>query len=188
MSKTATVRPIEEWRDVPGFESQYEVSSLGNVRSVDRLLTSKDGKIKRLKGKMLRPGAGDRGYRSVVIVGSSMHVAHLVAAAFFGVRPKKAHVAHLNGNPSDDGVSNLAYTTAKENNAHKIKHGTLVWGEHLHLTKFSEPLVAHIRQEYATGNFTQRALAEKHGMSQTNISSLTRGNSWKYLSEGNACG
>jgi hypothetical protein len=26
---------IEEWRDVPGWEGEYQVSSFGQVRSVD---------------------------------------------------------------------------------------------------------------------------------------------------------
>lgn len=30
---------MEEWRDIPGFEGAYQVSDLGRVRSLDRVVT-----------------------------------------------------------------------------------------------------------------------------------------------------
>ena len=45
----------EIWRPVKGFEGLYEVSDLGNVRSLDRTITEKNTLRKKLiKGKHLK--------------------------------------------------------------------------------------------------------------------------------------
>lgn len=51
---------MEEWRPVVGFEGDYEVSSEGNVRSVDRIRTHihwASGKetTYRIKGRLKKP-------------------------------------------------------------------------------------------------------------------------------------
>ncbi|MGH7743203.1 MAG: NUMOD4 domain-containing protein [Candidatus Dormibacteria bacterium] len=38
-------RPGERWRPVVGYVGLYEVSDLGNVRSVDRVVTCRDGAV-----------------------------------------------------------------------------------------------------------------------------------------------
>lgn len=45
----------EIWRDIEGYEGRYQVSSLGRVRSLDRVVPDKRWGERRLKGRMLRP-------------------------------------------------------------------------------------------------------------------------------------
>ena len=88
----------EEWRDIPGYEGIYQVSNLGNVRSLDRTLECKNGRIIKLKGKLLKQG-NKNGYRFVnLCYGHSVSVHVLVAQAFLGDRPDKMDVCHINGN------------------------------------------------------------------------------------------
>ena len=57
----------EIWKDITGFESKYEVSDLGRVRSLDRYSkhnTSKTGFILQ-KGQMLKPFMSKKGYLKV---------------------------------------------------------------------------------------------------------------------------
>ena len=104
----------EEWRPVVGYEGLYEVSSLGQVRSVDRIVTRSDGRQCRWKGRTLRVNDTAHGGFAVSLCCANgrqktVKVHTLVAAAFLGPRPKKADVRHLDGNPSNNQASNLAY-------------------------------------------------------------------------------
>ena len=72
---------MEEWRDIPGYESFYQVSNLGNVRSLDRFIINRI-----VKGKILSKGLSKFGYYCVVLsknnVQISRSVHRLVAEAF----------------------------------------------------------------------------------------------------------
>lgn len=45
---------VEQWRDVVGYEGLYQVSNMGRVRSVDRVVRHYLGGPKRLKGRVLQ--------------------------------------------------------------------------------------------------------------------------------------
>ena len=44
----------EIWKDIPGFEGLYQASNWGRVRSLDRVVTRKDGRKQLYKGKLLK--------------------------------------------------------------------------------------------------------------------------------------
>ena len=54
---------MEIWKDIKGYENQYQVSNLGRVRSLDRI--GKNGYS--YKGKMLKPRSNKRGYINACI-------------------------------------------------------------------------------------------------------------------------
>ncbi len=112
----------ERWADViPGW---YEISSLGNVRSV--LRTGKDGRT--WKGCAIKPSV-TKGYLYFIasVNGkSSMVFVHIaVARAFLGPRPKGLEVNHKNGNRMDCRPSNLEYATRKKNAEHAARLGLM---------------------------------------------------------------
>ena len=45
---------MEIWKSIKGYEGYYEISNFGNVRSLDRNVKGKDGKLQFLKGKNLK--------------------------------------------------------------------------------------------------------------------------------------
>ena len=45
---------IEEWKPVPGHEGEYEVSNLGQVRSLTRVVRRSDGKPQTITGRILK--------------------------------------------------------------------------------------------------------------------------------------
>ena len=118
----------EEWRPVAGYEGLYEVSDQGRVRSLDRLLTQagRNGTIytKTMRGRVLRPGSMPAGHQSVVLTkaGGSKCVHALVLAAFVGPCPEGAEARHLNGDPGDNRLVNLAYGSRRENGQDKKWH------------------------------------------------------------------
>ncbi len=55
----------EVWKDIKGYEGYYQVSNLGNVRSLDRIILCKDGSERFTVGKSLKPQKDYQGYLRV---------------------------------------------------------------------------------------------------------------------------
>lgn len=108
----------EIWRDIPGYEGAYQVSSLGRARSLpggSRL------------AKVLKPVRAGRYWKVMPCVAgkvSHVYLHHAVAAAFIGPRPTDLDVCHNNGDRSDNRAENLRYDTASSNMRDAIDHGT----------------------------------------------------------------
>ena len=119
----------ELWQPVLGYEGLYEVSNLGQVRSVDRTRpTTRHGKatVVKYKGKLLRPGQFSSGYLSVSLwksnkgVSGSVHV--LVAQAFLGDTSGK-DVNHIDGDKHNNAAANLEICNRSENMLHAYRTG-----------------------------------------------------------------
>lgn len=110
---------VEEWRSVPGYGQCYEVSSLGRIRSIPR---------PRTKGGVLKQKISKRGYPAITLVMGGVQSTHevhrLVASAFLEDRPEGTEVRHLDGDPLNARLENLAYGTRSENNYDRVAHGS----------------------------------------------------------------
>lgn len=103
------------WKDLPGWNGIYQVSSRGDVCRVD--------------GKTVSCWLTPNGYRQVNLHQSgrrpskrAIHV--LVLTAFAGPRPTPKTVArHLDGNKSNNSISNLRWGTQSQNLYDSIDHG-----------------------------------------------------------------
>lgn len=118
----------EEWRSVVGREGQNEVSSLGRVRSLDRVVEFSNRwggtSYANRKGKILKPGKHNQGYRVVSMDGRKSQTIHsLVAAAFIGPRPKGFDINHIDGDKTNNAAANLEYVTRRGNMAHAQRTG-----------------------------------------------------------------
>jgi len=117
----------ERWLPVPNWVGYYEVSDQGRVRSVDRVITRTDGKLKRWKGVLLSNRPGFAGYvtvhprRGPEVWTIRVHL--LVLDVFVGERPPGAEACHNNGNPSDNRVENLRWDSPAGNARDTIRHG-----------------------------------------------------------------
>ncbi|WP_430459238.1 NUMOD4 motif-containing HNH endonuclease [Rhodococcus qingshengii] len=111
----------EEWRAVVGREGEYEVSSLGRVRSLDRIVSN--GSYRR--GRVLRPRVLPSGYLRVALgAKDDSYIHRIVAAAFIGPAPDGFDVRHLDGSRAHNVPGNLCYGTRLENMADQRRHGT----------------------------------------------------------------
>jgi hypothetical protein len=112
------VQTMEEWRDVPGYEGLYKVSSIGRVMRCDeyKKKTYKNGKKHRILKNALTP----TGYPHVQLYKDNkcndVNVHRLVSMAFLG-RPKcNSHVIdHINRDKTDNRVENLRYVSISAN-------------------------------------------------------------------------
>ena len=177
----------EEWRDVVGWEGFYQVSSAGNVKSVDRRI-KQNGRFgvytRIMKGKMLKHGLCTNGYISVGLTRPGRkpraHLVHrLVAFAFLGKPSPGMEVCHGNGIRSDNRVVNLRWATRSENHADKKKHGTNLSGEQNPMHKLDENSVLEIR----SSNETLAVLSKRFGVSQGHLSLIKNRKAWRHVSE-----
>lgn len=128
----------EVWRDIKGYEDLYQVSNLGNVRSLGRVVIVKQDRYKEpramhwrprvLKPAASVPGRNRRGsYAKVVLrkdgVGTNFEVHRLVAKAFIPNPHDKPAVNHIDSNSLNNTADNLEWCTIAENNAHSVRMG-----------------------------------------------------------------
>ena len=112
---------MEKFRAVKGYEGIYEVSNLGNLKSLAR----KSANNKQLKERMLNAGLSSNGYLSVALckdgICKTYQVHQLVAVAFLGhtLCGYKLVVNHVNHNKQDNTVENLEITTQRSNSNRK---------------------------------------------------------------------
>lgn len=105
-------------------------------------------------------------------------VAPLVAEAFLGPRPfVGAHVRHLDGDKTNNVPANLAYGTAKENEADKARHGRTVQGIRQHVARHTDDEVREAVRRVASGE-TQVEVAADLGVTQAAVSYWCRG-TWR---------
>lgn len=119
----------EKWKPIPGFVGVYEVSNLGRIRSLDRSIRYKDGRVISCKGRILRPGRyGKHGHLHVSLWENNkqkiVKVHHAVLLAFRGLRVRNTEACHRDGDPSNNRLVNLRWDTRSSNNLDKRKHGT----------------------------------------------------------------
>lgn len=97
----------EVWRNIPGFEGRYQVSTAGNVRKIEENL-----KVMPLKITHVRPKESSNFNRVTLRdrkgVAKHHRVAKLVFEAFLGDIPNGMYIIHKNGDLRDDSVNNLA--------------------------------------------------------------------------------
>jgi hypothetical protein len=112
----------EIWKDIPGYESYYQASNLGNVKSLDRIVKSKSNSKILKKGIILKPFLGTRGYIifTLSIYGKTKtYQAHqLVAMAFLNHTPcgHKRVINHKNFIKTDNRLENIEVVTSRVNN------------------------------------------------------------------------
>lgn len=118
---------LEDWRDIPDAQGYYEVSTLGRVRSKDRVVDyrSRWGTYtkRRVAGRLLKPWSDGNGYLVVYICADgerreAINVHRLVASAFLPGDAERLHVNHKNGVKTDNRPENLEWCTRSENMIH----------------------------------------------------------------------
>ena len=119
----------EIWKDVVGYEGVYQVSNLGSVKSLARVVTTARGS-RTYEEKKLKPYLGSICYlvvglhKSGKIKNRTIH--QLVAESFLNHTPNglKLVVDHINNVKTDNRVENLQIISHRENSSKDKKYGT----------------------------------------------------------------
>lgn len=129
----------EIWKDIPGYEGYYQVSNLGNVQSLDRLIPYKDKTWSLRKGRLLSQRLYVSGYLVVHLYKNNQNkdkkVHQLVASAFLTKDKYRNCVNHIDGNKLNNKLSNLEYLTNGENIKHAWDSGLM---SHIHKERVGE--------------------------------------------------
>lgn len=182
----ATLRNMENWKNVIGFEGRYMVSDLGRIKSIivkDSRGQKRTPKILkqtpyRKNGKVLRLLLTLMDYSN----GRHTRMVHtLVMEAFVGKRPNGYHICHNNGDSQDNRLKNLRYGSPSENEHDKIEHGTSQRGENNIKSKLTLEQVLEIKSLDLTEYGSLKKTADKYNVSSVTISHIQKGRQWAWV-------
>jgi hypothetical protein len=121
----------EQWKPIPGYEGQYEVSDQGRARSLDRFVTRSNTDTRKpylVRGKILAQFTTPSGHVTVHIAKKWLYIHRLVLSVFvcppeqYALRAR-VEARHLDGDPANNSLQNLAWGTVKENRADRRRLG-----------------------------------------------------------------
>lgn len=110
----------EVWKDIPEYEGHYSASNFGRVKSIERFVLGKYGQ-RHISERIMKPATDHYGYLKIVLYKGIIHrtikIHQLVVMGFYGYRPNghKSVIDHINGDRSDNHISNLHIVTCREN-------------------------------------------------------------------------
>lgn len=172
----------ETWVPIVGFEGLYEVSDHGRVRG----LRGKNGKSPGVLWPMRVAINPTLRYASISLVdknGRSSHylIHRLVAFAFIGSCPDGHECAHMDGDPENNRVENLKWATKRENQNHRVIHGTDCRGEKCYAAKLKESDVHEIRRLAKAGGMTYAEIGRIFGITPSPVRSIITRKTWKHI-------
>jgi len=173
----------EVWKWIEGYEGEYQISNLGRVESVARI----DRGGNRIKGRILKPILKSNDYVQVNLqIGKCRYNSHLIQRlvldAFAShLREEGYQASHLNGNRSDNRLSNLKWESPYDNTQRKKEHGTQHRGEQIRSSKLTSENVLEIRRLRDKKNYSLKRMAKMFDVTISCISSITTRKRWKHI-------
>ena len=165
--------PNEEWRYVPNTNNRYLVSNMG------RLLTT--GYRGSTKCSIMKPAKDTNGYnRTMLLINGKLKtikVHRIVAETWIENPLNKLQVNHIDFVRDNNQVTNLEWSTPKENAMHSYLSGRIkkpictnfVKGSKVGTAKLNEEQVKEIRSKFKPRIYTREMLAKEYGVSPHTI-------------------
>ena len=174
----------EIWKPVSGYVGLYEVSNLGTIRSLDRIIPDKTHGTRKLVGRVLGHSTDSQGRWSVGLSKDSKPIKkriHLIVAeAFLGPRLKGLEVCHKDGNPANNQAFNLRYDTHQGNMQDMVKHGRSNRGLKNPNAKMTQEQALQVKRLRVHGT-TYKIIAAQLGLSFDQVRSVCVGRAWHWV-------
>ena len=120
---------IEVYKDIKGYKGLYQVSNLGNVKSLDRYINYIDRKPVFVPGKIKSLSIKNNGYLSVMLTDNRVHkryyIHRIVYVNFKNEIDSNLEINHIDGNKKNNTIYNLEAITHKQNINHAHKLGLM---------------------------------------------------------------
>lgn len=191
----------EIWKDIKGYENLYQVSNMGRVKSLERIIIRCDNKTQTIKEKILKTRIGNNGYYTIILSKKGeikkIDIHRLIAIAFIPNPDNKPCIDHINGDRTDNRIENLRWVTQKENINNPISISKMKKNHHLKNTFGAEhPLSKPILQFTLDGKLVRKwdsavDIKKELGFNNCHISSCCNGKRktangyiWKYYYKG----
>ena len=172
----------EIWKDIEGYEGLYQVSNLGRVKSLSRLIIRSTGRNYYIPERLLNAMLDKDGYERVCLTnagkGVNRFIHRLVALAFIRNPENKLQINHKNGVKTDNRVENLEWNTNSENIKHSYNflNRPRLRGESNGGSKLTKEAIEEIRNS----TLSQGKLSKIYNVSQQQISRIVNYENWKY--------
>ena len=121
----------EIWKDIPEFDGYYQISNLGNVKSLSRTILGRGKHDTLLKERLLKFSTSTNGYYQVILQKKGFKkiykVHSLVAICFLNHTPDGSHnvvIDHINEIKTDNRLENLRLIGHRENVSRSMKNNT----------------------------------------------------------------
>lgn len=181
MKELKYICAFEEWKDVPNFEG-YQVSSFGNVKSLDRFRKGKFG-MRLIKGQLLKQVLNKKGYPEVRFRKNGIHtrLVHKIVASAFMTKPEHCtQINHINGIKTDNRLVNLEWVTQSENQIHAYKLGLQPSrsGEKNGRAILTNDKVTYVKELYNSGK-RAKDVSEITGVNLSIVRQIISGDIWK---------
>lgn len=166
-------KEIEIWKDILGFFGDYQVSSLGHIKSFKKDAT----------GIVLTPTLSHKGYERIRLsagITKQYSVHRVVAEAFIPNPDNLPQVNHIDGNKLNNCIDNLEWCTNLENMQHARKNNLFpdVFGDNNPNARISSSDVKNIVDKYNSG-ISIKDLAKNYNIPISRVRSIIYGNTWK---------
>lgn len=171
---------MELYKDILGYEGFYQISNLGNVKSLSRTILKNGIYPFKSKDKIIKNRVNKYCYVTLCKNNTykNFYVHRLVAQAFINNNENKLIVNHINGIKTNNRVDNLEWCTYLENTKHAILNGFINQkGINSVKSKLNEKEVLEIKQS----NLPHKELSKKYNISKSNISNIKTKRIWKHI-------
>lgn len=181
-------KEIEIWKKIKDLEGFYEISNLGNVKSISRVVNSSVQKcgFRIIKEKIKQSQDNGKGYKQLYVQVNNkrklFYIHRLVAQSFLPNPENKPQVNHINGIKTDNRVQNLEWCTSNENRKHAVDNNLMKKGENHSKSKLTEKDILAIRRLYRINpRFNKTNIAKKLGVRDTTIHKIINNQRWKHI-------
>ena len=120
----------ENWRDIPGYEGRYQVSNIGNVKSLERTFLMPNGGIAICKERLLTQSLNRNGYQTLNLHKNNKNkfclVHRLVGLAWLPNPNNFRIMNHIDCNRSNNNVNNIEWCTYNYNSKYCFEMGNSV--------------------------------------------------------------
>lgn len=187
------MRPLidgEIWSPIKGYESLYEVSTQGRVRSLPReevTLHSRTGRPvkRRRRGRIRKPNKIPAGYLQVCLYKNGVGVQHLihrlVCQAFIPNPNDLPEVNHKDGDKYHCHVDNLEWSTRVHNSLHSTRTLRKNIGENNAASKLTQKEVTEIVELLELNRYTLQEIGDKYKVTPHAIYRIKHGHNWSWL-------